>query len=74
MNVGIACATGARLVDWVPVRDSGSACIKVTYIPKAEADELTEVLCPGDVPSVGGTPMGELDLYRVIDGEWVRHG
>jgi hypothetical protein len=53
-NVMLPCARGAKILEARSVEVGGRYCAKVTYIAEKGSAPLTETLCAGDVPSVGG--------------------
>jgi len=71
LNIALACAVGARIVSWQPDRHEGQSCMSITYVPARDAAQINENLCPGQVASTGGVPMGQLWDYVLDDGIWV---
>lgn len=70
LNTALDCAVGAEFISYEPVPQGELLCLSVTYVPRRAADQITETLCPGERPSTGGVPMGQLDNYRLVDGVW----
>lgn len=59
LTVTIPCAVGATIIDAVPVEGAnGQMCMTLTYVASSTANRITERLCPGERPSVGGTAVG----------------
>lgn len=63
-GVSLPCDKGARITSIRPVANQGERlCANVTYVAKTGTDAITELLCEGDVPKVGGDPVrGPLSL------------
>lgn len=57
LTVALPCAEGAAILDTRLVQVDGEWCARITYIAKTGEDQVTETLCEGDRPSVGGPPV-----------------
>ncbi|WP_154402579.1 hypothetical protein [Nocardioides speluncae] len=57
LTVALPCAEGAVILDTRLVKVDGEWCARVTYVAKTGEDQVTETLCEGDRPSVGGPPV-----------------
>lgn len=57
LTVALPCAEGAAILTSDLVMVDGEWCARVTYVAKTGADQVTETLCQGDRPSVGGPPV-----------------
>jgi hypothetical protein len=56
--VELPCAPGAKILEATSVKLEGRYCARVTYVAETGSPPRKETLCPGDVPSVGGTLTG----------------
>ena len=58
LSLFLPCGIGAKIIDAPVVTVNGESCLRVTYVAKRGAEPVTEVLCEGDIPTVGGQPVG----------------